>query len=311
MKRLKKISVSDIRFSLDEAVLKPKEQIKRHSLDQIKIKELKEDFKTKYNFLKAHKGFQRGHTHVFLGRTNKGKSALVQSLACENIVNGYKTLLFLSEGEKGDVKRRFDTMLSLKYKSIEERNHIMRRLILIDESDLDQATIYDPQSWVASLFKFVKEYEIDLAYIDNFSTCSFGDSSPEIQANFMKTLCATTQRYQIALIGVVHQAKSVAPDKELTIEDIRANSAFMNSPSFVYALNNFCHFEDQSKRVLSILKSRLDGDIIGNYYDLSYKKYKNEGFYVKDQQIDNKIAKELFFRNKSQRFSTKSFQKSW
>lgn len=292
-------SLRDITFMIDlnESDVRPSYK-KCHSLDAVKERKLEQKIQTKFNFLKDHRGLQNGHLHLLLGRTNKGKSALIHSLICENIVKNHKALLFLSEGEKGDVKRRINSMLSIKFKSNEERNKIMRNLIILDESDLDLTNVYDPRAWLHSLFKFVNEYSIEVLYFDNFSTCTFGDSTPEIQAQFVKNLCAITQQHDIPVFGVIHQSKSVSSDKELELEDIRANSAFMNSPSFIYALNNFNNL-DKSLRILKILKSRLDGEIIGNYYELTYKAVKNEGFYSKDQRIETDSAKSIFFRNKT------------
>lgn len=286
MKKFK--DIHQVRFTLElkntsntyEKALNP------YSLENIKEKEITQSFKTKFNFLNSHKGLQRGHLHMLLGRTNKGKSALVQSLATENIINNYKTLLFISEGEKGDVKRRINSILSLRYRDTESKIEVMKNLILIEESDLDVTKVHDPQSWLGSLFKFIKDFNIEIAYIDNFSTCSFADSTPEIQAQFVKILCQKIQNYQIPLLGAVHQSKSVPPNKELDIEDIRANSAFMNSPSFIYALNNFANL-DQDLRILKILKSRIDGKIIGNSYKLLFKTTKTDGFYNKDEKVEN------------------------
>ncbi|EQC47500.1 circadian clock protein KaiC [Bacteriovorax sp. Seq25_V] len=304
MKKFK--DIHQVRFKLD---LKNNSNMSHkphnpYSLENIEEKTIIQSFKTKFNFLNSHKGLQRGHLHMLLGRTNKGKSALIQSLATENIINNYKTLLFLSEGEKGDVKRRINSILSLRYKDTESKIEVMKNLILIDESDLDVTKVHDPQSWLGSLFKFIKDFNIQIAYIDNFSTCSFADSTPEIQAQFVKNLCQKIQNYQIPLLGAVHQSKSVLPNKELDIEDIRANSAFMNSPSFIYALNNFSNL-DQELRIIKILKSRIDGKIIGNSYKLSFKTTKTDGFYNKDEKVENFWVKNLFFSNNSKTFAKK------
>lgn len=300
-------NIHEVTFKIDlESLEKNNKEAKSnpYSLEQIHEKEIKQTFKTKFNFLNDHKGIQQGHLHILLGRTNKGKSALVQSLICENMINGYKTLLLLSEGEKGDIKRIINSVLSLKYKEESTKIETMKNLILISERDLNFSNIHDPQSWINSFFYFIKEYKIEIAYIDNFSTCTFADSSPDIQAQFVKFLCQKIQDYNIPLFGVVHQSKSVSPDKELEIEDIRANSAFMNSPSFVYALNNFSNVDD-NLRIIKILKSRLDGKIIGNYYEVTFRQVKSEGFYSKDQKLDKCTVKSIISSNKQQIYAKK------
>ncbi len=120
----------------------------------------------------------------------------------------------------------------------------------------------------------------------------------------MKCLNSSTERYNIPVIGAIHPSKNVLPTKELELEDIRANSAFINIPSNIYSLNNLSKI-DGNLRVICILKCRKNGNAVGNYFLLNYRKTKNGGIYEKDQEISINEAKKLIASNKRPYFSGK------
>ncbi|CBW25675.1 hypothetical protein BMS_0772 [Halobacteriovorax marinus SJ] len=304
MKNRKFKEVKDIRFMLEipEEVKQHKEAPNKYSLNTIKISENNKEFKTKYKFLKAHNGLQAGHIHLLLGRTNKGKSTLIHSLMAENSLNGYRVLLFLSEGNKSDIKEAIEPVLDIKARSEKDKQELLERILLIDRNDISDEASYCPRIWVKDLFKVINEQKIDILYIDNFSTSSYGDSAPEVQANLIQILNRTAQRYLIPVFGAIHQAKSVSPDKELSLIDIRSNSAFMNISSFIYAINDFYNL-DKSLRILKILKSRKYSEAIDKYFELTYKKVKRQGFYSKNMEITEQTAKRYFVENSRRRLS--------
>ena len=297
---MKKVIITRPTFKLPESQNEPNKKIPDniYSLNNIQIRNTTKSFKTIFNFLNCHSGLQAGHLHLLLGRTNKGKSTLILSLILENIINGHKVLLFLSEGLKSDVKKVIEASLSTKYKEQSIIKETINRLLVVKDSDLDTPNeTLNARLWINSLFKIVKEQQVKIVYFDNFSTCSFSDSAPEIQAQFIRSLNSITENLEIPVLGTVHPAKTVSPEKELGLDDIRANSAFINIPSNIYALNDLSNI-DNTKRVIKILKLRRNGDLVGKYFQLTFKKINDEGIYIKDSFLTLNDANKLFFDNK-------------
>jgi len=297
---MKKVIIIKPTFKLPEIQHEPNKNIPNnlYSLNNVRIKNTTKKFKTTFQFLNCHGGLQAGHLHLLLGRTNKGKSTLILSLILENIINGHKVLLFLSEGLKSDVKKVIEAYLSTRYKEQSTIKETIDRLLVVKDSDLDTPNeTLNARLWINSLFKIVKEQQVEIVYFDNFSTCSFSDSSPEIQAQFIRSLNSITENLEIPVFGSVHPAKTVSPKKELVLDDIRANSAFINIPSNIYALNDFSNI-DNNTRIIKILKLRRYGDLVGKYFQLAFKKINHEGIYIKDTVLDLKNTNPLFLDNK-------------
>lgn len=262
---------------------------------------------SEFKFIEAHKGLHKGHVHLLVGRTNKGKSALILEIILENAINGRTCLLFLSEALKEDIRTQIDMLLRLKKISIEKHIHIRKHINLITEDDFTGNCHDDPEKWINALSRITEEVGAELVFVDNISGIKFGNATPSEQSHFIKYLNKSTQRLNVVMFLAAHQSKNVDEDCELTINSVRANQNFTSIPTIVYALNDFCNL-DKSKRVVKILKSRIHGDAIGKYYDLTYRIVKKEGHYTKDKEISNTFAKSLFVSNK--KLNKTNFSKS-
>jgi archaellum biogenesis ATPase FlaH len=251
-----------------------------------------------FKFIKSHGGLHKGHIHVLMGRTTKGKSSLLLEVILENAVKGISSLLFLSEAKKEDIRKQVDEMMLLKKIPLEDQYIALSCIFLITEADFRGDDHYEPQKWLNALSSIAKEVDAKIVCIDNVSGIRHGNCTPEVQVEFMKYLNETTQRLNVPMIVAVHQAKSTDPLKELEMHDVRANQNFTSLPSYVYALNDFSNL-DKGKRLLSILKSRIQGDSNGKYFDLIFKKGKTSGHYAKDREIPHNTAKNYFLMNKS------------
>lgn len=278
------------------------EKTNKLSLRNVIKKESDKVFKTKFKFLKAHGGLRAGNIHLLLGRAGKGKSTLIQSLIVENSLNGYKTLIYLSETKKTDFKDAIEPALRDKSSSEEEYLKLLDSIICIDKSDLTPDGQHSYKFWVRDLFKITNDNKVDIIYIDNFSTSPFSDSAPEIQSNFVQDLNRTAQIKEIPIFAAIHQSKSIAHEKELHESDIRSNSCFINIPSFIYALNDFCNL-DKNLRVLKIMKARFNSECVDDYYELSYKKLKKQGYYTKNTLLPEQSVKRLFVDNSRRKLS--------
>lgn len=266
-------------------------------LTNIKPRNSKTEFiKSKFNFINSHNGLHKGHLHVLLGRTNKGKSALILEIIIENAINHVKSLLYLSEGHKQDIRSQVDEILNLKKIAPEKHESILNNILIADESDLKGNYNEEPEFWINALTRYSRTYSVDLLFIDNISGLKYGNSSPDEQVRFVKYLNDSAIRENIAIFLAVHQAKSVDHLKELELQDVRANQNFTSIPSYVYALNDFANLE-RNKRIVRVLKSRNYGDAIDKYFELFFKSVKKSGFYQKDREISQKIAKSIFSIN--------------
>lgn len=298
MKELKRI-----KFKLDEKYLKNyKEHYKEktfnnYSLNSINDVEVVEYIKTKYKFLKDSDGFRRGHFHLLLGRTNKGKSTLINSLVIENILNNYRVAIFLTEGSKEDFKHQIKSILEVKCREKKlSTNEAIERITAITQKDLSLDSQSSPSIWVNSVFDILRARKVDILYIDNFSTSAYGDSDPYTQTNFIKTLSIESSENKITLFGAIHQSKGVNSYKKLETNDIRSNSIFINNPSYIYSLNDLS-INGTEYRILEILKSRNDFDSVGSFYNLQFRKIKKSGFYSKNPKLPSIEANKLFSLN--------------
>lgn len=125
-----------------------------------------------------------------------------------------------------------------------------------------------------------------IIFIDNITTSSVSDLSPREQRNAISGLRNLAQRYQIPIVLVAHPAKgSFHPGKELTQSDIRGNSSVMNMSSYIYVIQN-CFNLSPIRTLLKVEKSRHHSEAQNTYYELFFKKLKNEqGFYERDETL--------------------------
>ena len=227
-------------------------------------------YQSKFNFIKAHDGLQKGHIHVLLGRTNKGKSSLILELIIEQAKKGVRSLLFLSEGNKGDIRVQIELLLAAKRVPKSEYDSVIKNIVVLSEYDISGKTdSSDPLRWVNSLFRYHQDYRTDIVFLDNISGLKYGNCDPETQSLFIKILNDTCINTATPLVVAVHQSKGVAADKELEVHDIRANQSFSNIPSYIYALNDFCNLS-KDKRIIKILKSRCHALAIGKYFETNF-----------------------------------------
>lgn len=251
---------------------------------------------TNFNFLKAHNGLRRGHIHVLLGRTNKGKSALVLDIIVENAIQELKCMLFISEGHKETIGYQIEQNLKIKKVPVELHERVLKNISIINERDFKGNYKESPDHWVNALTRLARDFNSDLLFIDNISGIKYGNTEPEEQVRFLKYFNESVERDNMVGFLVVHQSKSSDFLKELECHDVRANQNFTSLPSFVYALNDFANL-DKNKRIIRILKSRLVGEAIDKYFELFYKSVKSDGFYQKDREISKKSAKNAFSTN--------------
>ena len=283
-------------------------RIRDFSIEDVDPRDGENDFLgSRFKFINAHNGLQKGHIHVLLGRTNKGKSALILEIILENAMNNITSLLFLSEGLKEDLRTQIDSLLKLKKVPPDDHQRVRQRIQIVTENDFAGSGHNEPIRWINALTRIADDIGAEIVFIDNISGIRFGNTTPMEQVEFIKYLNESTQRINAVMFIAVHQSKLTEDDSELSIGNVRANQNFTSLPSYVYGLNDFTNLEKE-KRVVSILKSRNFGDAIGKYFELTYKSIKREGHYTKDKEIPKNLAKTLFINNK--KFSKASFSKS-
>lgn len=281
-------------FKLDKMVInKPVVETENLSLANVKIESEKSSIESKFNFIKAHRGYQPGHLHLLLGRTNKGKSTLILSLIAESVLNGHNCILYISEGLKHEIREGIEAIIRIKREDSERH---LKRVTLVNDEYFSVDEITNPARWVNKFFNLAYRTKSELVFFDNFSTSPFGDSSPEIQASFVRKIKEKAQSSNLPVFGAVHPTKNVSMTKKLELPDIRANLAFSSVPSFIYGFNDIP--QKGGIRILEILKARKNGAVItGTYYELFYKSLKGEGYYHKDVLIPTATAEKTLRAN--------------
>ena len=297
MNRLEKLNLQIPSFKIDNS-FEEKRSSKDLSLSSISSDKNREaPIVSRFNFIKAHEGLQRGHVHVLLGRTNKGKSALLLELLLESARNDQKVLIFLSETKRKDLKDQIDDLRIFKKIDDTEYKQIKSRIFVATEEDFTGNYNESPEVWINALMSFQRKYKCALLIVDNITGIKYGNADPSEQVRFIKYLNTVSQSLDVATVIAVHQAKSVDSMKELEIHDVRANQNFTSIPSYVYALNDFCNLS-REKRVIKILKSRNHGKAIDRYFELEYKPVGLSGHYTKDREIPKQMATTAFLNNR-------------
>lgn len=294
MNELKKVNFNNMAFrnyKYEEKVMKDL------SLNGVKPPSSNNEVvESRFNFIKAHGGLQVGHVHVLLGRTNKGKSAIILEIILDNAQQNIKTLLFLSEAKKDDIRIQVDNLLAVKKIDESLYDSIRDNIIIVTQSDLKGQYNESPRHWINALTAIARSLTCKVLIIDNISGIKYGNATPDEQVEFIQYLNDSTQRDNLVTFLAVHQAKSVDPSKELELHDVRANQNFTSIPSYVYAVNDFNNLTKE-KRIIKILKSRNCGSAIGKYFELFFNSKKVIGFYEKDREISQQIAKNTFHNN--------------
>lgn len=298
MQHISKIGPS---FIIQKEKLGPKEkEVAAYTLADVPQVEGNSSIRSKFNFLRAHNGYQKGHIHLLLGRTNKGKSTLIFSLIAEAILNGNRCLLYVSEGLKEEIRASIEAIIRLKHK--EEVKKILSLVAFANDQSSFLQGHSIPEHWVDALFNYAGRSKAQIVFFDNFSTSPYGDASPEIQARFFKRVKERVETSKLPLFGAVHPTKSASPTKTLELADVRANSAFSTLPSLVYGFNDLSN----GTRILEIIKSRKDGKINHTYYELNFKDLVSGGYYNKDKQIPANSAVKLLRQSNWQKPTTRN-----
>ena len=151
MNRLQKLNLQIPSFKIDDS-FEEKRTNKDLSLSSISSdKNSEAPIVSRFNFIKAHGGLQRGHVHVLLGRTNKGKSALLLELLLESARNDQKVLIFLSETKREDLKDQIDALRVFKKIDDTEYKKIESKIFVVTEEDFRGNYNESPEIWINAL----------------------------------------------------------------------------------------------------------------------------------------------------------------
>ena len=279
----------------DSEKVKEESSVKKLLLSNFSESNIKSSWKSQFICFNDVNALSQGCFNLVVGRTGKGKTDLIISMAYYNLLKGRKVAIFISEGEVSDFHKQFSNLLKSK-------KELYSKIAIFDENSGELSDIDDPVRWNNKIIKILREYESDIFYFDNLSTLRFTNSTPDVESKFIKDLASKARMFNICFIALIHTTKTYHPIYEIGLEGIRGNASHVNLASNIFALNNY-NVLDKSLRTIKILKSRNFGEKVGESYQIFYKKLKFRGFYEKDVKISENEARRYFALNNRQKLS--------
>ena len=256
----------------------------------------KEPLKTGYKFLKEVSGLSEGSFNVVAGRTGKGKTDLLISLAADNLLNGYSIGFCLSEGKLSEYSSQLKYVLLERTKCSKTVEKLLDQVMGFTASSINVNSSYDYSYWVNSFYNKARFHKLSIIYLDNLSTISFTNSTPEVESGFTEALVRGASDNNVCVVAAIHPIKSLNPNVEITKDQFRGNASHVNMATNVFALNNFDNI-NSGLRIIKTLKSRYFGEKEGKCFELKFKKLKFRGFYRNDSPINQIQAKRYFSDN--------------
>lgn len=235
---------------------------------------------TSFGFLAAIHGLRKSNIHTILAESGDGKSTLAKKIAIDSANTG-NTLLLLTEEEtlqyQADLNNICQSLLP------EDRaKEILDQVKVIKESQFILSKHHCLKDWTDQVEKLIEREDIKTLIYDNVSTSIFSDKKPEEQSESFKALNNIAQKYEIPVVALIHPSKS-GFSKKLTQNDIRGNSTFKNTSSYIFILQTL-ETSSGKKSFIKIEKSRHHSSAKGEYHLLNYKSLNSDfGFYIDDK----------------------------
>ena len=264
--------MDDILFSTAEIT----EQDKREIDSSIH----KQKFVSMLDCFKVHNGIRPSEFSVIVGKSGQGKSSLCKTIISEVAVNGYNSLVFLSEEKTSVYKQSMHkglTMASKDASAFLKRINITSMLDWKPEQKTEKKFFY-------YLEKYINEFESELVVFDNFTTSFMGSLPISKQGEIIDKFRLLASAYDIAIISAFHTQKGSDQYKRvLDGEDVRGNATATNAGSYNYILSTYFRLE-KPKAILTIDKARYHPRANKTYWELEYNV--ETGMYYRAREVN-------------------------
>lgn len=252
-------------------------------------------FRTKFQFLKCLEAHKEGNFNLIIGRIGSGKTDLILSLAAENAINGQNTLVLLSEGRASTCGRQIRKIITKKCNDKVKQEEALFRIAFVEEKELPERSPEEYGLWLSSVFKIVRDLNTKCLYIDNLTTLSFTNSTPQVESHFIFKLSKLVDSHSISFTGLIHEKKTTERG-EMNLHSHRGNANHTQIAHNVFTFNNYENL-DPSLRTITIIKSREFGEHVKRSFKLIFKKLSYRGFYSKDELLEPHMAKRYSIEN--------------
>lgn len=181
-------------------------------------------FKTKFAFLRSHRGIRKNKMHLLISPTHGGKSTTVRSVLFDIIMNNREkhVLIVLSEETIEEFKIEFSKTFP--------SHDILENVTLISEQD-GAKDIEDTKKIIKEAIELT---ECDLVIYDNITTSVIypdDNKTQESSALWLKSVSKKTTLFLVA-----HTNDTSGANKLLTESDIRGSKKLPNLVEFLYVL---------------------------------------------------------------------------
>lgn len=251
------------------------------------LRQQKVEFKTNFNFLKAHNGFRRGKLHTLMGISHGGKSTMIRSIIDDTVSNNpdIKIGLWLSEESVVDCQLEFfkNSKDIGKYKNVDIQS--------------EKTMEYDEYK-IMEEFKRFCERGFDIIVFDNITTSVFYmDKTNERQSGVAHGLKRLAEKTGIALLVIAHTGSKVTSniDRVITQQDLRGNKSICNLTEFFYTLQTVT--VGSTTKTYVIIEKHRGQNVTEKIYQTIYNPEK--AIVTGDKQVNFEAFKDFFkVRNK-------------
>ena len=233
-----------------------------------------------------------GSLTLISGRSNGGKSTLVNQVIANAINEHYKVLLLNGEGHAnlllnslykvvvGNEKECYEEIKINKRVFKEPRKNVLAALQKWHSKKLTIFTKGDSNLKTIDELYQLAEYEIktkgyNLVVIDNlmsFISIQKASEKYEIQADFVQRLCNLAKSYNTVIILVLHPTKDLKKGVEMDFEQISGSSDIYNKADNIIAVTRLYDEDiilEEANGKIEILKNRYFPNLakIDTYFD--------------------------------------------
>lgn len=237
-------------------------------------------FKSRYDFLGAHKGIRPNCLHGLMGTMGSGKSTLFKCIIVE-AAKHKKILVWLSE----ETVIEYQDLISYLDKSV------LENIVFIEEKELPQNIRENQTKFFAYFEQMTEQSECELVFIDNVTTSVFYNMSfgltgqgrtASFLTNFVKNRCSVFYACHTETGIQDNHNKVVAP------ENMRGSKELAIMTEYFYIMQKFTT-NDKIYVVLRVAKFRHHKEAAG-WYALTFE----HSAYVKDVKVPFELINKIF-----------------
>lgn len=245
----------------------------------------KTDYKTHYNFIRAHNGYRKGKIHLAIGPSSGGKSTLTRSLILDFLLSlKFDEFVHVHLSEESEIEFLIEIgSTGLGFDKI-------KQIIITSEQDNEYKNEND---LFLKLNESLSNNKVMGLFFDNITTSfCYIDKKTSTQADIslkIKKLCKINN---IPIILIAHTGgdSTMASSRLIEMNDIRGGKSLTNIVEFMYILQPI-FVENTRYNIIRVVKHR--GTTLTNpYFKLEYSS--KSKLFTCDTSIEFKEFKGIF-----------------